>query len=372
MTHHAVHISPLLLRYTAWHFGKMLIMVLGLLLGLVYVFDNIELIRRFAERGHLPMTTILQMSALKLPETGLKLLPFALLIAGVSCFWRLTRNYELVVMRAAGVSVWQFLLAPLCVAFSLGVIIMTIINPLVAVSLSAYDRLETATLENGQGHTMQLSPTGFWLRQDTLGGGFAIIHANTIEANQWRLSPVTAIFFNARYQQTHRIDSTQAQLTNKSWVFSQAWLNRPKQSKPQFFNTLQLPSPIGPQELESRFASPETISFWHLPSYMKVLADTGFHVSTLRAYYYSLWAGPWLNVGLVLLAAAITLRAPRMQRAWPVLVGTLGIGFFVFFMSDFLAAFGIADRLPLVLTAAAPACITILAGLTALFYAEDG
>jgi lipopolysaccharide export system permease protein len=318
------------------------------------------------------MGIILQMSALKLPEIALKLLPFAILIAGVACFWRLTRNYELVVMRAAGVSVWQFLAAPVCLVFILGVVIMSVINPLVALSLSAYDRMEMATLEQGQGHTVQLAPTGFWLRQDTLGGGFAIIHAKHIKIPEWRLSPVTALFFDANYKQTHRIDSTQATLTNKQWVFSEAWLNQPQQNQPRYFQTLQLPSPINPTELENRFASPETISFWRLPAYMKILSDTGFHANSLRAYYYSLLAGPWLNVGLVLLAAAITLRAPRMQRAWPVLASTLGIGFFVFFMSDFLAAFGIADRLPLVLTAAAPACITILAGLTALLYAEDG
>ena len=41
-------------------------------------------------------------------------------------------------------------------------------------------------------------------------------------------------------------------------------------------------------------------------------------------------------------------------------------------MGDFLQALGISERLPIVLAAFAPATISLLMGLTALLYLEDG
>ena len=42
----------------------------------------------------------------------MQILPFAVLLGGILCFWRLTRSSELIVARAAGVSAWEFLAAP--------------------------------------------------------------------------------------------------------------------------------------------------------------------------------------------------------------------------------------------------------------------
>ncbi len=46
-------------------------------------------------------------------------LPFAVLVGGILCFWRLTRSSELIVARAAGISAWEFLAAPTACAFFL-------------------------------------------------------------------------------------------------------------------------------------------------------------------------------------------------------------------------------------------------------------
>jgi lipopolysaccharide export system permease protein len=79
-----------------------------------------------------------------------------------------------------------------------------------------------------------------------------------------------------------------------------------------------------------------------------------------------------LNVALVFLAGALALRAPRMQRGWWLVMGTVCVGFIVFFLGDFLEILGISERLPIMIAAFAPAMISLLMGLTALLYLEDG
>src|SRR5207244_1863047 len=79
------------------------------LLALIFVFDLIELLRRTASREAVSFALNLEMALLKLPNTAQVMLPFAVLFGTMLTYWRLTRSQELVVARAAGVSVWQFL-----------------------------------------------------------------------------------------------------------------------------------------------------------------------------------------------------------------------------------------------------------------------
>ena len=63
------------------------------------------------------------MSLLKLPDLGLTLLPFAVLLGGVFSFVRLSRSQELMSIRAAGVSAWNLLAPALTVAVVLGLLL---------------------------------------------------------------------------------------------------------------------------------------------------------------------------------------------------------------------------------------------------------
>ena len=66
-----------------------------------------------------------EIAALRLPYVAMQILPFAVLLGGILCFWRLTRSSELIVARAAGVSAWEFLAAPTFCALLFGVVAVT-------------------------------------------------------------------------------------------------------------------------------------------------------------------------------------------------------------------------------------------------------
>ena len=93
-------------------------MLLGLT-GLVSMFDFLELLRRAANKPDATLGLITEVAALRLPYIAMQVLPFAVLVGGMLCFWRLTRSSELIVARAAGVSAWQFLAAPTACALLL-------------------------------------------------------------------------------------------------------------------------------------------------------------------------------------------------------------------------------------------------------------
>jgi lipopolysaccharide export system permease protein len=365
-------ISPVLSQYIGKRFLSAFAMVYSGLLTIIFLIDAIELIKNLAKYNRLTLGNVLEMTALKLPETGLDLMPFAILIAAVFTFWRLTRTSELVVVRATGVSAWQFLFAPIMIGLMLAVIKMFILNPVGAVMIARFEHKESTYFSTGES-VINIAKSGLWLRQKIDENQIAIIHAPNIKLPDWSLSPVTAFFFNRENLQTHRIDSDRAVLKKGEWIFYDAWVNPMKNSSaPAFYEVLKLPTVITGKDIISRFNSPRTIPFWSLPEYASIMKSTGFESNPLWAHFYSLLAEPFLNTALIVIAAALALRAPRMQRNWWLVVSTIAVGFVIFFLGDFLEALGISEKLPLMVAAFVPATISLFMGLTALLYLEDG
>ena len=86
------------------------------------------------------------MAALKMPHTAQDVMPFAILFGTMLAFWRLTRSNELVVARAAGVSVWGFLTPALAVALLIGVVAVTLFNPIASLMQASYEKLDNRIL----------------------------------------------------------------------------------------------------------------------------------------------------------------------------------------------------------------------------------
>src|SRR5438309_2669298 len=125
-------------QYFAWFCG-----VFGAMVSVTFLLDYIELIRRGGTRTQASWGMLLEMAALKLPHTAQDVMPFAILFGTMLAFWRLTRNHELVVARAAGVSVWQFLTPAMLVAMLVGIIAVTVFNPAASLMEAAYEKLES-------------------------------------------------------------------------------------------------------------------------------------------------------------------------------------------------------------------------------------
>ena len=124
----------IVLQFFIWCSGVFLAMMFIVFLG-----DYIELIRRSGSKPEATLSVLLEMAALKQPHMAQQVMPFAILFGTMMAFWRMTRSNELVVARAAGISVWQFLTPPVSAALLIGVITVTVFNPIASVLESRYE-----------------------------------------------------------------------------------------------------------------------------------------------------------------------------------------------------------------------------------------
>ena len=166
--------SLTLMGYLARRFVLSVLMVFAAFAALALSIDLADLFTRTSDRG-IPTDIILGMSLLKLPDITQKLLPFAVLLGAIFAFSRMSKSNELVATRAAGISAWQFLTPSLLVAIGLGVLSMTVFNPVAAAFLSQYARLEARYVQ-GQASQLAVSTTGLWLRQGDVEHQ-SVIHA---------------------------------------------------------------------------------------------------------------------------------------------------------------------------------------------------
>jgi lipopolysaccharide export system permease protein len=124
-----VLLAKTLSAYIARQFFIWFCSVYGAMLSISFLIDYIELLRRGSTKSGVTLGVLLEMAALKLPHTAQEVMPFAVLFGTMLAFWRLTRNNELVIARAAGVSVWQFLTPAVLVALLTGIVAVTVFNP---------------------------------------------------------------------------------------------------------------------------------------------------------------------------------------------------------------------------------------------------
>src|SRR3954449_1005941 len=137
--------------YIARQFTSSVIAMLFALCGLVGMFDFIELLRRSATKPDATFALVSEIAGLRLPYISMQILPFAILLGGILCFWRLTRSSELIVARAAGISAWEFLTAPTLCAFLFGVVATALISPVSSVMLAKAEAMDNAYLRSGGG-----------------------------------------------------------------------------------------------------------------------------------------------------------------------------------------------------------------------------
>jgi lipopolysaccharide export system permease protein len=344
--------------------------VFAVMLTIVFLLDYLELIRRGAQRPEATMGLLLEMAALKLPYMAQEVLPFGILFGTMLAFWRLTRSNELVVARAAGVSVWQFLLPAELFALSVGVFAVTIFNPVASVTQATFQNLETRVL-HGSNDQFSLSRSGLWLRETDELGNQRLIHAQRSAAGDLALQEVTILFFRGVDEFIQRIDARSARLIEGAWLVENGarWLGN---GETELFEQVTLPTNLTPRKIQESFAAPETMSFWDLPSFIRLLEVSGFPTQRHRLYFNALLARPFLLCAMVLIAAAFSLRMQRGGGATLMIVGGVVAAFTLFFLSDIVFALGVSATIPVPLAAWTPAGDSILMGVAMLLHLEDG
>jgi lipopolysaccharide export system permease protein len=352
------------------------LVVLAGLIAIVALFDVIELTRRAAGRPEVPFPRLAEITALKLPFMAIEILPFAVLIGGLVAFWRLTRSSELIVARAAGVSAWQFLTAPVAAGAALGLVAITALSPVSAVFYARAERLDSVLLRGGAG-TLGLAGGGLWVKQrdEALArGGSAILHGERIAAvgpEVLTLERVTVFRLGPDDRFLSRIQADRAVLEPGRWRLETAATVGPERIG-QREAALALATDLTVQRLQEGLAPPDTLSFWALPGFVRLLEETGFSAQRHRLRFQELLALPLFAGTMVLVAAGFSMRPARRGGVGVMICAGVAAGAALFVLIKVVGEFAISGTLPVTLAAWTPIGVGLMLAVAMLLHLEDG
>ncbi|CAN5285884.1 LPS export ABC transporter permease LptG [soil metagenome] len=356
-------------RYFAGRFLTAAIGVFASIFMLLVLVDYIEMVRRTSSLPSASALMVALTSLYRVPQLLEKLMPFCILIGAMTCYLALSRRLELVVARAAGVSAWQFISPALASALVLGVLATVAYNPMSASMREQSKQMEAELFGDTPGGGVQ-DAAGFWISQVN-SDGQAIINAARSEQQGKRLTGLTVFRFDPAFQFRDRIEAREATLEDGRWLFKgvrRYTLDSPAVDQ----DSMYLATSLTPTQVRNSFSTPETVSFWQLPSYIKSSESSGFATAGYRLQYHKLIAQPFLLAAMVMLAASVSLRFFRMGGVQKMVLSGVGSGFLLYVLSKVTEDLSKAELMHPIAAAWLPVCVGGLTGFLALLYQEDG
>jgi lipopolysaccharide export system permease protein len=356
-------------RYFAGRFVVSAVGVFASIFVLLVLVDYIEMVRKTSGLVGVSAITVAETSLFRVPQLLEKMMPFCVLIGAMTCYLALSRRLELVVARAAGVSAWQFVAPALGSAIILGLLATVAYNPMSANLRELSKRMEAELFGSAPGGGIQ-DASGFWLNQVNNDGQW-IINAARSEQQGVRLTGLTVFRFDPDLQFKERIEAREATLEEGRWLFKSVRrysLDRP----PVDQETFDVPTTLTPAQVRNSFSTPETVSFWQLPSYIRSSESSGFATAGYRLQYHKLIAQPFLLAAMVMLAASVSLRFFRMGGVQKMVLSGVGAGFLLYVLSKVTEDLSKAELMHPIASAWLPVCVGGLTGFLALLYQEDG
>lgn len=360
-----------LARYFSARFLVAMLAMFAICCVLIFFVDLIEMLRRAGKYStDVPGYMLAWITLLRLPSFSELVLPFAVLIGSIGVFLMLNRSSELVVLRAAGVSVWQFMLPAMIVAFLLGIAFMLLYNPVAAVARGEAERIYALAFGRDELILKANKNSGAWLREDGVDGP-SVLHSLDVLNQGLELRGVTVFQYDREHRLTERVEASRAVLKDGHWEMQSAWVSAVGQEA-AFYETYIVSTYLTPTQVRDSLGTVFSISFWDLPNFIQIAERAGLPATQYRVQYQLLLSRPFLLVTMVLIAATCSLRSFRSGRIMLNAMIGLAAGFAFFVFAEVSRNFAMSGLTSAVAAAWVPVVVAASLALTVLLYREDG
>ena len=350
---------------------RFLVMMLGALvvcMTLIFMIDMVELLRQARNAPNITIWQLMWVGFLRMHTLTENLIPFAVLVGSIGALMTLSRRSELAVMRASGMSVWQFLRPGVTVALLVGIVSVAVYNPLAAHATATAERL--MALYFGNETAFMNSSAGNWLRQDGADGP-SVMSASAVADQGLSLSGVTIFSYDRVGHFSGHIRAEKATLADGYWDLAKVVIARPGREEERF-DSYRLSTHLDRERALDALGTANAFSVFELPAVIDMVERGKLPAARFRVQYEMMKSRPFLLVAMVLLAATVSLRSFR-QGGIQTMVATGmigGVGFFL--LTEISRQAGLAGLLPAAVAMWLPVLIACLGSVTVLLNQEDG
>ena len=351
-------------RYLLIKFIKNFIYFISISLLIVFLVEFVELLRRTSENPNIPsIFYVIYLALLKITESIAYIIPISVFVTTMMTCRALNKNREMVVIQNAGLHSFRILYPFVFFIILFCAIYFIILNPLFSHATNSYQKIEQEVFRGKLSKT-SISKSGIWLRQGSVNNKIVIRAANFIPERSL-FKDATFFIFTKRNNFTERIDVESAQLEKEFWILKNAIINKPNK-KVIKIDEYTLKTNLSVKKIEDSFLDPQSLSIWKIPSFIKLLKESGFSATKHQIYLFKTIFLPLYLIGLILIAGSFTIKftQTKPKTFFLILTGTV-IGFLIHVLSETIYSLGIANKLPfwnVWVASLAPSIITIMIG----------
>ncbi|WHQ46486.1 MAG: LptF/LptG family permease [Candidatus Midichloria sp.] len=355
-------------RYIAMHFISYTTTIFLTISGIVLFFDTLELIRLSLKIAELNFQKVIWMALMKNYYHANKIWPFVIVLAVAFTYKKLSENFELYVLRSAGFSTFQIIFPIAFLSFCIGVIHITLLNPIGSYGIEKYQHLEAVNLK-GRKSLISFSESGLWLKQNGSNGEEIIFHALRLSQQERTFYDVTFFYYDYNNTFIKRVDSKKATIIGNYWYLSQAKTINSKYVTHQE-KEIQIKTDLTFDSIIESIVLPEVLSFWQLYNFIGISKNTGLIAIKHQLYFWQLFFVPLFLSAVAVVGYVFGIKKLRASKSNNMIIIAVLIQFFVYFASDFVSALAIVGTIPVIIAALFPFVVMTIIGLYSILHFE--
>lgn len=336
--------------------------VLGGVLSVLAVLATLDAIIGFAgDADHIgqagfTLWTAIEFTLCRIPRQAYALFPLAVLLGTVLGLGSLAGSGELVVIRAAGVSLLRIIFSVMKAAMVLIVLAM-VIGEAIAPPLTQYAQIKKARALSQQ--VSLNTDYGLWARD-----GQVYIHVRRVESDG-RLTGIQLYSFDDKQQLLSTIEAASARHHGEEWQLNNVVRTEfsPQGATKQHLRHLTWASLLKPELVDVVSILPEFLSVWKLYDYIGYLKENNLDSGLYELSFWNKVMMPLTIAAMVLLAVPFVFGSRRQggvgQR---IFIGFL-VGLTFYIVDQLIGQVSVVYAMPPWLGASFPTILILSLGI---------
>ena len=357
--------------YIAKQYLRILAMTTVGLLGLFYISAFIDMSDKLF-KGQATMGLIGEFLFWSTPEWLSYIIALSVLLSSLVTVGLLTKNSELIVMRACGISLYRTALPMLVFALAAGAVLFGMEERVMATSNQRADRLKHL-IRTGQPQTF-----GVLNRKWIVGNNGDMYHYQYYDPRNRELNSLSVFSFDPQshvlrsrmfVQRAKYAPKPTPTGTQPEWWLDAGW-SREFDGKAGVRNFKSFENTTAPFEAADYFVTearePDLMNFWQLRGYITELRSSGYNVLEHEVGLHRKIAFPFVTLVMTLIAVPFAVTTGRRGAMYGIGVGIV-LALVYWTMISVFAAFGQGGLIDPMLAAWAPNLIFGAAAVYLLF-----
>ena len=332
---------------------------------IINLFEEINLFKDYDLGMGIPVLLTL----LFIPSLIYNMFPFIILLSGIWFFQKIKKTDEIIGMKISGMSNFSIIMIPSILSLILGVLFITIINPITSGMVKKYESIKSDYYEKEQDYLASVTDNGIWIKEKNLGKNFRI---RSSKLDDYKLLSLTIYEFDENNNFVKRIEAKSADISTQHWIIKDASIIN-KNGITVFKNEgdLRHTSIYDIKKIRSLYSNLDTVSFWNLNNEIKLLEDRGYSTKSMRSKLQQSLAFPFFLLSMILLSGVFTLGMHFKENNVTYIFIAIITSIIIFYFNDFSAALGKTDKLPIEVSVWMPIVIIFIFSAVGIIHANQ-